>query len=422
MKIHDFIKKAINTTLFKNSFALLIIKFVDLALPLIVLPFLSRNLSIADFGLYIVLVSIFSISFMITDFGFGLSTICNIVNNRKDKKYIQSYVSSIIVIKLTLVLFITLFTLAYLIFIKIDTHLNILSYILIIFTILFQALQIPWFFQGIEKMKTITITVLCTKLSFLFVLLILFNFEKSINIYLVSFMLSTLLSSILYIYFYKRHGYTLGRFSKKTLITEFKYSFTFFLSRVSTSLSSSLNSIVIATFSGLNIAAFYGASEKLYNASVSSISPITQALYPYLSRTKNIKLLIKISIILFSLSSITCVFIFHYSNNIIALIFGSDYIEASHYLNLFLILIPINILSILWGYPAFSIIDRPGIPNITVIVSSIIYLFILSILYLSKSITVDNIIYSIITIDCITFISRIYLFIREYKRHLWLVH
>ncbi|HDS2971641.1 TPA: oligosaccharide flippase family protein, partial [Morganella morganii subsp. morganii] len=139
MKIHDFIKKAINTTLFKNSFALLIIKFVDLALPLIVLPFLSRNLSIADFGLYIVLVSIFSISFMITDFGFGLSTICNIVNNRKDKKYIQSYVSSIIVIKLTLVLFITLFTLAYLIFIKIDTHLNILSYILIIFTILFQA-------------------------------------------------------------------------------------------------------------------------------------------------------------------------------------------------------------------------------------------------------------------------------------------
>lgn len=422
MKIHNFIKKTINTSLFKNSFALLIIKFVDLVLPIIVLPFLSRNLSIADFGLYIVLVSIFSISFMITDFGFGLSTICNIVNNKKNKKYIQSYVSSIIVIKLILVLVIVSCALTYLYFIKINTHLNILSYILIILTILFQALQIPWFFQGIEKMKTITITVLCAKLSFLLILLVLFNIEKSINIYLISFMLSTLLSSILYVFFYKKHGYIFGSFSRKTLITELKYSFTFFLSRVSTSLSSSLNSIIIATFSGLNIAAFYGASEKLYNASVSSISPITQALYPYLSRTKNLNLLIKISIILFSLSSITCIFIFYFSDDIIVLIFGINYIEASRYLDMFLILIPINILSILWGYPAFSIIDRPSIPNITVIISSIIYLFILSILYLIKSINVDNIIYSIIAIDCITFVSRIYLFIKEYKRHPWQVH
>ncbi|ECG1391231.1 TPA_asm: oligosaccharide flippase family protein [Salmonella enterica subsp. houtenae serovar 45:g,z51:-] len=417
MKTHSYIKKVINTSLFKNSFSLLVMKFVDLALPLIILPFLSRNLSVTDFGLYIVLVSIFSISFMITDFGFGLSTICNIVNNKKNKKYIQDYVFTVVAIKLILAFIVILSLLViHICLLKNNNQLNVLSYILIALTILFQSLQLPWFFQGIEKMRTITTTVICTKSSLLLFLLLFFSFSKSINVYLLSFMISTLLSSALYFFLYKKNGYSLGKISKKNVVDEFKHSFTFFLSRVSMSLSSSLNSIVIVMFCGLNVAAIYGASEKLYNSSVSSMSPIIQALYPYLSRTKNLKLLIKISCVLLFFLLCACVFVFYYSRDIIILIFGSRYIDAYYYLDLFLILIPVNVLSMLWGYPAFSIIDKHNIPNITIIVSAIIYLFILLNLYLVKSITVNNIIYSIIIIDCITLTSKVYLFATKYKK------
>ncbi|ELE4479925.1 oligosaccharide flippase family protein [Salmonella enterica] len=417
IKTHFCIKKAINTSLFKNSFSLLIMKFVDLALPLILLPFLSRNLSIQDFGLYIVLASAFSISFIITDFGFGLSTICNIVNNKKDKEYIQTYVSSILAIKIFFAFVAIIFLLIiYVVFFKDSAQLNILSHILIALTILFQSLQLPWFFQGIERMKTITITVICTKISYLLLLLMLISFYRTINVYLVSFMFSTLLSAVMYFFLYRKYGYALGKFNKKNAINELKYSFTFFLSRVSTSLSSSLNSIVVAMFCGLNIAAVYGASEKLYNSSVSSMSPIIQALYPYLSRTKNLLLLIKFSGVMLLLSLIGCVFIYYYSRDIISLIFGSRYIDAYNYLNMFLILIPVNILSMLWGYPAFSIIDKPNIPNITVIVSSIIYFFILSMLYLSKSITVINILGGVIFVDCFTLTLRVCLFTAKYKK------
>ncbi|PHM39562.1 putative polysaccharide transporter [Xenorhabdus mauleonii] len=401
---------------FKNSIFLFLIKLLELGLPLILLPFLSRNLSIEEFGLYIILISAFSISFMITDFGFGLSAPYNIVNLRDEKERISQYVGAIFIIKIFLSLISIIGIILFFEYVQKNPLLNKISYTLISLIIFFQSFQIPWFFQGIEKMRNITIAVIVAKSMNVIFIFILFEIKQSINIYLLSFMISNFMCSVIYLFLYKKEGYHISYPNRKLLKSELKNSFGFFISRISVTLSTSLNSIIIGTFIGLKYAALYGSAEKLYNAAISSMSPITNSLYPYLARTKNIKTLINITLALLTISILCCYTVSFYSQQIIVIIFGKNYLLASDYFDLFLFLIPINVVSILWGYPAFATIGSPQLANFTVIIGSIIYFILICVFYIMDKISIQNIIYSVIITDVITLFLRLFLFCKKHHK------
>ncbi|EMA4723209.1 oligosaccharide flippase family protein [Proteus mirabilis] len=410
-------KNIIKHSVIKNSIFLFIIKFVEIGLPLILLPFLSRNLGVIEFGLYFIIVSILSIGYMITDFGFSISAVYKIVNNKNNKCYIAEYISSIFIIKTALSIIVIIGVIIYL-FNSGYNSINLLSYFLISTIIIFQSYQMPWFFQGIEKMKNITIAVVTTKLTNFLSILLLLYFWDDFNSILISFSINGFICSYIYLYLYKKSGFYFQLPKSSTMIiNEAKESFSFFLSKIAITLSSSLNSIVIGKFLGLNITALYGSAEKLYNGSINMMSPITNALYPYFARNKKVSLLVYLSVFFTSIAIILSFTAYLNSEKIIIIIFGYKYIEAATYLNLFLILIPINVLSSLWSYPAFSIINKTSIANFTVLISSFIYLLILIYLYIANSITVDNIIGSIIITDSITLLTRLIYFRKLYKKN-----
>lgn len=70
----NIINKIIKHSIFKNTLALSIIKILDIILPLITIPYLTRVLSLNDFGLLIISLAIYNLANILTDFGFGLST------------------------------------------------------------------------------------------------------------------------------------------------------------------------------------------------------------------------------------------------------------------------------------------------------------------------------------------------------------
>jgi PST family polysaccharide transporter len=78
------------------------------------------------------------------------------------------------------------------------------------------------------------------------------------------------------------------------MLIYFKDSSQFFLSRVSVSIYTSANAFVLGLFTDNTMVGFYSVAEKLYQAMQSLYAPITQTLYPYVAKQKNITLFKKI--------------------------------------------------------------------------------------------------------------------------------
>ncbi|WP_446470086.1 oligosaccharide flippase family protein [Xenorhabdus stockiae] len=406
----SILPKILNHSIFKNSFLLGIIHLLDLLLPIILIPYLTRILSPESFGLLIVCISIYSIANILTDFGFSVSSPYLISKNKKNNNYINSYLSNVLFLKsILLIIAITII----IIYFHISYQWKEVSFTTIILLggIIFSlSFQIQWFFLGLEKMKIITIMASLCKFSYFFLILSIVPIWKSVNSVLFCTLTSNMMALFFYVKYIKKEGYTYQKPDKNNVITIFKENLGFFISRLSVSASTAFNGIVVGSFLGVYSAALYGTAEKVYNAAIGIIIPISNSIYPYMTRTKNAKLLLQIAIFL-SLSSILfCFFISNYTPFIFSTLFGESYRSAYEIFNIFLILIPINIMSILYGYPAFSIIEKTNIPNHTVIISSILYIVIFTILFYLNKIDIKNILYSIITIDSLTLLLRVVIF------------
>lgn len=300
---------------------------------------------------------------------------------------------------------------------SINSHIIDITIIyLTIAIVLSLTFQTPWFFIGIEKMKTITLLASLSKLLYFFLIFLIVPYYKSINSVLLSIFISNLIASIFYFILIRKFGIQFKLVKFKYIIIIFKENIGFFISRISVHLSTTMNGILIGSILGSTSSAIYGAADKLYNAGIGLMSPISNALYPNMARTKNLKLLIIITLFLFFTSSIFCIIISNFTDIIIPTIFGSKYNDSVQYFNLMLYLVPINIISILFGYTAFSIIDKTNITNYTVIISAIIYIISLLILYFTKQFSIKNLIYMIILIDSITLFFRLTIFSFLYSR------
>ena len=96
---------------------------------------------------------------------------------------------------------------------------------------------------------------------------------------------------------------------------------------------------------------------------------LSQALYPNMAKTGNVKLLVKLFL----------VFLFHFVlllcskfslQKLWRLYFGSEFASASHILDLFLLLMCITFLSISLGYPGFAAIKKVEFANYSVVIGS----------------------------------------------------
>ncbi|WP_157952980.1 oligosaccharide flippase family protein [Limnobaculum parvum] len=402
--------------LFKNILSLTIVQFSNYIAPLLVLPYLTRILSVENFGIVVISFSICSIAMIITDFGFGLSGTYWISKNRNDKKNVASYIGAIYLIKLMLNAVIVFSLLLY-IFIWQENFLNEpLLVIGILLTIIFQSYQPMWFFQGIERMKNVTICMVASKLIYLISVLVFVKGKSDSDIVLLCLALSSLVSAVLGIIRIYKENYKLA-WPHISLIKEvIQASFNFFISRASVGIYTSASTFIVGSFSGLGQAALYSSAEKLYQAGLSISSPISQAIFPYLARSRNIGELFKILLVIFPLLVVTVFICLFYTENIIIIFYGDLYKDAAPVLRVFLITSLFSFISINMGYPAFSIYDRLDLVNLSVYIAAVLHILGLVILYCGNNITAINVSLCVCIIEFVVLIIRVSMFISLRKR------
>ncbi len=269
-------------TVAKNYFALVILQGLNYLLPIIIIPFLQRKLGTETFGLVMFAQALMVFCILITEFGFN-TTATREIAILKEKNLDFSNIYFKVFWARIFLLCIVFFFLILIVFSFEKFSKNWELYLLSYGVVFGQAIFPVWFFQGIEKMRLITIINVIAKV--IFTVLIVFFITSSTD-----FLKVPLFNSI---------GFLIAGFISlgislkyvKWQRPNFKESKVFyiestqvFVSNIFSSLLTALNVFLLGVFGTDLLVGIYSSFEKLIMAAKNMFTPIYQAIYPYLAR------------------------------------------------------------------------------------------------------------------------------------------
>ena len=349
----------------KNMLALSVVQISNYILPILILPFLTRALGVDGFALISVALATIQLSFVITDYGLSVYAPYEIALAKSSPDKINRFISNVYGLK------VILFFAALGVFTVIMWTQDTANWWGILFfsslAILFQAYQPVWLFHGIEKMNGVAITSLTTKLGYV-ILVFIFVSDSSDGLKVIaSWAAAQALASVVSNWLMLKEGYRicLPTYHGMKLIS--RGCREYFISRLAVSMFSSANTIVLGAAASSTQVALYAVCDQLYKAGKNATMPVSQALYPYMTQQKNWALFYKVLFYVTFGLAFGSFIVAMVSEDLISLVFGESYNAAGPTLNIFLVTIVINFISVLFGYPAFGALGRPDFANKTVI-------------------------------------------------------
>lgn len=382
---------------FHNMIALFLLQIFSNIFPFLTLPILSRFLGIEEFGTYLWLLAIINGVIVFTDYGFALSATYKIASHRDNRKYIENILYSILLCKFMLGVLIAIIVFTYLFefssyFQNIDSSKWIIL-VLVAIVIPIQSLGTEWFFQGIEKMKMITISTGLSKISYLIMIYLLITIFPNIKTALICLLLNGILVNGFYLYLIKKEGYWLKKIPIVDVYKLYIENFPIFFSNLATACRNRLGFIVLGGLATAQQTALYGAADRLHNGGMSLLSPLSQAFFPHNARTGKIGLLLKVTALLSIPLALGLLLIAWQAPYILHLIFGEAFIDATPILRWFLLLIFIKFFTTSLGYAVFSAWKQLHIMNRLIYFATLVYLLGLGSLIIFHQITALHLLY-----------------------------
>ena len=412
------IKKLTNTEdkkrLLSNFFSLSILQAFTYILPLLTLPYLVRVLGVEKFGLVMFAQAFIMFFNILVDYGFTLSATREISINRNDNNKITEIFSSVMIIKIILIL-VSFIILSIILFSFEKFSSNWDLYYLTFLVVIGQALFPVWYFQGMEKMKYITIVNIASKLLFTIAIFIFIQNESDYILVPLLNGLGFILGGVLSLWIvYKNFNQSFALQSYQTLMIHLKDSSQFFLSRVSVGIYTSANVFVLGLFTNTTFVGYYSIAEKLYQAMQQFYHPVVQALYPYVAKERNITLFKKVFLSIVVLNLFGVIFLYFTSEYIFNFLFTQEIgNESITVFNILLIANLIAVPSMVIGYPFLGALGFSKYANMSVIYASLFHLSGLYILIITHTVGIMSVAYLIIVTQIIDLSYRVFAVIKN---------
>ncbi len=407
-KIRNIANTEDKKRLLSNFFSLSVLQGFTYVLPLLTLPYLVRTLGVETFGLVMFAQSFIMFFNILVDYGFALSATREISIHRNDKNKVTEIFSAVMTIKVMLILFsLLILSVIVLSFDKFSANLEL--YYLTFLWVIGQALFPIWYFQGLEKMKYITIVNIISKLIFTIAIFIFIHQKNDYLLVPILNGLGIIIGSLFSFWIIYKHFDQPFKLQKvDTLMIYFKESSQFFLSRVSVSIYTSANAFVLGLFTNTTMVGYYSIAEKLYMALQGFYAPIVQVLYPYVAKEKNIKLFKKIFTFVISINTFGIFILYFIGGIIFDILFtqgiGKESLEVFHIL---LIAALVVVPTILIGYPFLGALGFSNEANRSVIFGSFVHLLGLLILVIFHQISIYSVASMVVLTEIFVFSYRI---------------
>jgi PST family polysaccharide transporter len=279
--IIEKLKRGENKKLFSNFISLSFLHAANLILPLLTFPYLVRTLGIEIYGLTIFAQAFISYFSLVAEYGFVFSGTREISLNKTNKKHLTRTYNSIMTARFVLVI-LCLIVMSAIVFcfnkFSIHWELYFLTYGIVIGTALFPT----WFFQGMEKMKYITILSVISKVIFT---ISIFVFVKSPSDYLWVPILNSggyIFVGIISMIIINKHFKIPFQIQKNKYIWEqLQQGWYIFISTISTNLYTTTTTVVLGLVTNTTMVGYYAIAEKVLRIIVATFTPFTQTIFPH---------------------------------------------------------------------------------------------------------------------------------------------
>ncbi len=271
----------------ENTLFLSIIEFVNMLVPILALPYVIKTIGKDNYGLVIFAQSIIAYIIIIINFGLNISAVKLVSENRHDKIRISQIVSSVVCTKFILWLIVTLLYAICIVIIPSMRNCWELYSIVFIAT-LFEIIFPQWYYQGVERMKYITLIRL---ISVAFYLSTLFVFVRTKDDFLYVPLLQSIgavlsgIFGLMMLFFVEKVKYVLPSVGliKKT----FSDGIPFFFSQLSKTINENIAVTMAGILLGMGDAAILGVSKRIITFAATPGEMLCNALYPRNSFNKD---------------------------------------------------------------------------------------------------------------------------------------
>lgn len=306
--IQHFLKIIGNNKLLIENFSYVtLLQVFILVAPLITYPYLIRILGADLYGSVLTAQMLASYASILIDFGSNNVCAKHVSLARYDKEKLSEILSSVLLVRIFL--FFSVFILYFSIVIVIPSFrkywlLYILTYGLTLNDVLFPQ----FFFQGLEKMKLITLVNIFIKVFFvILVFFVVKNMEDYIYVpilYALGYTLGGFLS--IWILFH-RWGFQFIIVKKTTMMPYIKDCMPIFATDLICTIKDKVNYILVGLFVGMSEVVIYDLALKLHSLLTKPMGILTTVLLPRFALTKNFERLKQVILVSFFVTFILLV-------------------------------------------------------------------------------------------------------------------
>jgi PST family polysaccharide transporter len=334
-----------NRTILENFSYLGIFQALNLLIPIISYPYLIRVLEKDIYGLIVLCQGIISYLVVIVNFGFNISGTKEISIHRNNKNKLNEIVSTLFAIKFVLLILSTVILSILIHFIpqlKSEKTLLFLCMWMCFYEFIFPV----WYYQGIEQMKYITFFTLASRLTFLVFIFILIKGKEDYLILPIINGVGAIIAGLLSLYIiFIKHKIKLILVSSKKIKLYLYEGFVLFLTNAVTVFKDKTNILFVGSFIGTGAVAEFDLAIKIKDLLLTPITLLNQAVYPKISKEKNMRFMTRILKGLFISATIMAIIVFPFVDEIILLLAGEELMNASRLIKVMIISVPITTIS-----------------------------------------------------------------------------
>lgn len=336
----------LDALLIKNISAVFSSKIISFAVPLLILPYITKVLGLEQFGLLSFSLAISQYLVIVTTYGFDLTATQQISKARNDKKAISDVFCNVITAKLLIALLCLLLLIAtFCINNSSSSVMELVAYSYI--GVLGAGLSVQWLYQGKEKLGIFSAMRVMSQLATLPFYFIFVKNGSDTHIAILLLSIPSFTSSIVGILYAYRKGWMLWSFLPRVEGVHFqlKNGWYVFVSNVIGSLYLNTIPVLLGVLSGPASVGIYSAAYKIFQASQSLYQAITSSYYPRVNatlqekgRVETIAFIVKLLKLQLFLGLSVGGGIFIMSDFIVHFIYSDSYNDSSIVLKLFSVL------------------------------------------------------------------------------------
>lgn len=323
-----------NKKLLENIISLATIKGLQYLLAFVTFPYLVRVLQVEQYGLIVFAQSIVQYFVLLTDYGFNLLGPREIAqhDNVQERGIVFS---NIFFAKLMLLFCSTVIFVCGLLCLEryreVDVALYFTFYLMVIGNVLFPV----WFFQGIQQMRYITLVNIIANV---FRVAGVFLLVKTPQDYLLAALFQAVVPLVAAVFSWmilvKDYPEVLVLPNRQGTKKMFVDGWSIFTSTIAINLYTASNIVFLGMLTNNVVVGYFSGAKKIIDNVTQLISPITQAVYPYVSKkaaaskTDALRFLHKMVVALGGGNLLLSLFIIIFADFIVKLLLGAGYEQS----------------------------------------------------------------------------------------------